>query len=60
VKSDEEENNVPNTIRLHRVIATRPEKVYRAFLESDAIASWLPAAWFMGDFDCRAGGRSPR
>ena len=33
---------MPNTIRLHRVIATKPEKVYRAFLEPDAAASWLP------------------
>ena len=33
---------MPNIVRLHRVIATRPEKVYRAFLEPDAIASWLP------------------
>lgn len=33
---------MPNTVRLHRVIAARPEKVYRAFLEPDAVASWLP------------------
>lgn len=33
---------MPNIVRLHRVITTRPEKVYRAFLEADAIASWLP------------------
>jgi uncharacterized protein YndB with AHSA1/START domain len=31
-----------NTIRLHRIIATKPEKIYRAFVESDAVASWLP------------------
>jgi hypothetical protein len=31
-----------NTVRLHRVLATRPEKVYRAFLEADALAKWLP------------------
>jgi uncharacterized protein YndB with AHSA1/START domain len=30
-----------NTVHLHRVIATTPEKVYRAFLEPDAVASWL-------------------
>jgi uncharacterized protein YndB with AHSA1/START domain len=29
---------MPNTVRLHRVLATRPEKVYRAFLEADALA----------------------
>lgn len=33
---------MPNTVRLHRVLATRPEKVYRAFLEADALAQWLP------------------
>jgi uncharacterized protein YndB with AHSA1/START domain len=33
---------MPNTIRLHRVLATRPEKIYRAFLEADALAKWLP------------------
>jgi uncharacterized protein YndB with AHSA1/START domain len=33
---------MPSTIRLHRVIAAKPEKVYRAFVEPDAVASWLP------------------
>ena len=33
---------MPNSIRLHRVISTRPEKLYRAFIEPDAVASWLP------------------
>lgn len=37
---------MPNTIRLHRVLATRPEKVYRAFLEADALAKWLPPSGF--------------
>ena len=36
-----------NTVRLHRVIAAKPEKVYRAFLESDAVASWLPPYGFL-------------
>ncbi len=35
-----------NTVRLHRVLATRPEKVYRAFIESDALAKWLPPSGF--------------
>jgi uncharacterized protein YndB with AHSA1/START domain len=35
---------MPNTVRLHRVLATTPEKVYRAFLEADALAKWLPLA----------------
>ena len=34
---------MPNTIRLHRVLATSPEKVYRAFLEADALARFVPA-----------------
>ncbi len=33
---------MPNTVRLHRVLAAKPEKVYRAFLEADALAKWLP------------------
>ena len=37
---------MPNTVRLHRVLNTRPEKVYRAFLEPDAIAKWLPPNGF--------------
>lgn len=32
---------MPNIVRLHRVLTTRPEKVYRAFLEADALAKWL-------------------
>ena len=32
----------PNTVRLHRVLRASPEKVYRAFLEPDALAKWLP------------------
>ena len=38
---------MPSTIRLHRVIATKPEKVYRAFVEPDAIASWIPPYGFL-------------
>jgi uncharacterized protein YndB with AHSA1/START domain len=37
---------VPNTVRLHRVLATTPEKLYRAFLEPDALAKWLPPNGF--------------
>ena len=32
---------MPNTVRLHRVLATKPDKVYRAFIEADAMAKWL-------------------
>ena len=37
---------MPSTIRLHRVLATDPEKVYRAFVEADALAKWLPPNGF--------------
>ena len=37
---------MPNTIRLHRVLATSPDKVYRAFIEADALAKWLPPNGF--------------
>ncbi|MGV1791551.1 SRPBCC family protein [Rhizobium sp. A37_96] len=37
---------MPNTIRLHLVLATSPEKVYRAFIEADALAKWLPPNGF--------------
>ena len=39
---------MPNTVRLHRVIAATPEKVYRAFLDPDAKARWLPPNGFTG------------
>jgi uncharacterized protein YndB with AHSA1/START domain len=35
-----------HTVRLHRVLAAKPEKVYRAFLEPDALARWLPPDGF--------------
>ena len=37
---------MPNTVRLHRVLATKPDKVYRAFIEPDAMAKWLPPNGF--------------
>ena len=37
---------MPNTVGLHRVLATTPDKVYRAFLEADALAKWLPPNGF--------------
>jgi len=49
-----------NTVRLHRVLRTRPEKVYRAFLDADAMAKWLPPNGFTGkvhEIDARVGGR---
>ncbi|MCB2080669.1 MAG: SRPBCC family protein [Novosphingobium sp.] len=51
---------MPGTVHLHRVIATKPEKVYRAFVEPDAIASWLPPYGFLctvHDMKPEAGGK---
>src|SRR5215469_8559361 len=50
---------MPNTVRLHRVLATRPDKVYRAFLEPDALAKWLPPAGYactVHQLDAKVGG----
>jgi uncharacterized protein YndB with AHSA1/START domain len=37
-----------NTVRLHRVLRTTPERLYRAFLDADAMAKWLPPNGFTG------------
>jgi uncharacterized protein YndB with AHSA1/START domain len=50
---------MPGTARLHRVLATTPEKIYRAFLEPDAMAKWLPPNGFactMHHMDAKVGG----
>jgi len=47
------------TVRLHRVLRTKPEKVYRAFLEAQATAKWLPPHGFtctVHQMDARVGG----
>jgi uncharacterized protein YndB with AHSA1/START domain len=49
-----------NTVRLHRVLRAKPERVYRAFLDADAMAKWLPPNGFTGKvhhMDARIGGR---
>jgi len=51
---------MPNTVRLHRVLRAKPEKIYRAFLDADAMAKWLPPNGFTGKvhhIDARVGGR---
>ena len=51
---------MPNTVRLHRVLRTSPERVYRAFLDADAMAKWLPPNGFTGkvhQMNARVGGR---
>ena len=48
-----------NTVKLHRVFATKPERVYRAFIDVDAMAKWLPPNGFTGkvhEMDPRVGG----
>ncbi|HXX71109.1 MAG TPA: SRPBCC domain-containing protein, partial [Candidatus Acidoferrum sp.] len=48
-----------NTIRLHRVLRASPERVYRAFLDADAMAKWLPPNGFTGKvhlLDAKVGG----
>ena len=48
-----------NTVRLHRVLRATPEKVYRAFLNADAMAKWLPPNGFTGkvpQMDAKVGG----
>jgi len=48
------------TVRLHRVLPTKPEKIYRAYLDADALARWLPPNGFTGkayELDARIGGR---
>ena len=48
-----------NTVRLHRVLRATPERVYRAFLDADAMAKWLPPNGFTGkvhQLEARVGG----
>ena len=50
---------MPNTVQFHRVLRAAPEKVYRAFLEADALVKWLPPHGFTGrvhHLDPREGG----
>jgi len=50
---------MPSTIRLHRVLRSTPERVYRAFLDPDAKVKWLPPNGFTGKvhhMDARVGG----
>jgi uncharacterized protein YndB with AHSA1/START domain len=48
-----------NTIRLHRVLRAKPERIYRAFIDADAMAKWLPPNGYTGKvhhIDARVGG----
>ncbi|MCH7345544.1 SRPBCC family protein [Pelomonas sp. CA6] len=49
-----------HTVRLHRVLRAKPELIYRAFLDADALCKWLPPHGFSGHvhtLDARVGGR---
>lgn len=47
---------MPGTVQFHRVLTAPPEKVYRAFLNADAIARWLPP----NGFTCRVHHQAPK
>ena len=50
---------MPNTVQFHRVLRATPERVYRAFLDADAMVKWLPPNGFTGKvhhMDARVGG----
>src|SRR5258706_11769728 len=50
---------MPNAVRLHRVLTAKPDKVYRAFIEADAMAKWLPPNGFtctVHHLDAKVGG----
>ena len=50
---------MPSTIRLHRVFKTKPERLYKAFLDPDAVVKWMPPHGFTGKIqkmDARVGG----
>ena len=50
---------MPNTVQFHRVLRTSPERLYRAFLDADALVKWLPPNGFtakMHHIDARVGG----
>jgi uncharacterized protein YndB with AHSA1/START domain len=47
------------TVKLHRVLKSKPERVYKAFLDADAMAKWLPPNGFTGkvhEMDAKVGG----
>src|SRR5262245_44495924 len=60
LKNHRKEMSMPaNTVRFHRVLRASPEKVYRAFLDADAMAKWLPPNGFTGrvhEMAARVGG----
>ena len=50
---------MPSTVRLHRVLRAPPERIYRAFLDADALAKWIPPNGFTAKvhhMDAKVGG----
>jgi len=50
---------MPNAVHLHRILSARPDKVYRAFIEPDALATWFPPngyACTVHQLDAKIGG----
>src|SRR4051795_10905894 len=50
---------ITNTVRLHRVLRAEPERIYRAFLDPDAMVKWLPPNGFTGkvhEMNAKVGG----
>jgi uncharacterized protein YndB with AHSA1/START domain len=50
---------MPNTVKLHRVFKTKPERLYKAFLDPQALAKWIPPHGFtakVDHLDARVGG----
>jgi len=51
---------MPSTVRLHRVLRSAPDRIYRAFLNPEAMSKWLPPNGFTGkvhEMDARVGGK---
>src|SRR5262249_7101298 len=58
-RSQQKEPMMPNSVQFHRVLRAAPEKVYRAFLDADAKAKWLPPNGFtcrVHHMDAKVGG----
>ena len=52
-------SNTTNTVKLHRVLRSPPERIYRAFLDADAMAKWLPPNGFtckVNQLEAKVGG----
>src|SRR5687768_2183459 len=52
--------SMAGTVKLHRVFKCKPERVFKAFIDADAMAKWLPPNGFTGkvhEMDARVGGR---